>query len=386
VDWRIVRFPSISSTQTLLKEWASQGAREGVVILAERQDRGRGRRGKGWFSPPGGLACSFLLNIPASRIIPTPEIQGEGATKGHDLDSALQRADVPTSHPPTRSPSLPTSSSQQVYLYTISSITLLIGCAIARAVKDVLGVETRLKWPNDLQYEGRKLGGILCELVPYSRRAQGSSSDGVGGQAPLHHLSVVVGVGMNVNIPSSSFPANLQGTAVSLSDITGSNQPVQTLLGSLLEGVSERYPQYLQYISGPVPSGISVISLSHERAGKSRDDAIFIPPRDQGQGLEEEVGLASLQKQGQGLKEEVGLTSHQEQSQGSAEEPAFFPPFLQEWCTWSSTIGRMVRWTKGEVSNEGLVLGLSPKGSLIVRNGRGGEEEIIGGEIEVMDR
>ena len=91
----------------------------GSVVVADQQTAGRGRRGHGWFSPPGsGLYVSVVL-APATA-----------------------RAD------PARATML---------------LTLAAGVAIAEGVERAAGLTVDLKWPNDLMVAGRKLGGILAE-------------------------------------------------------------------------------------------------------------------------------------------------------------------------------------------------------------------------------
>ncbi len=106
----------IGSTNARLRELAGQGAEPFSVVVANAQTSGRGRAGKTWVSPPGGLWFSVLLRPeegPLSRLTP-----------------------------------------------------LVAGLAVSRAVKHVTGVTTSLKWPNDVLIGSGKLAGILCEAVP----------------------------------------------------------------------------------------------------------------------------------------------------------------------------------------------------------------------------
>lgn len=107
VEWH----DELGSTSDRLKELARAGAREWTVVLADRQSSGRGREGRRWESPRGGLYHSVLLR---------------------------PRAD--------RAPLVP----------------LAAGVAVAEAVSEA-GVRAELKWPNDVLVGGRKLGGILAE-------------------------------------------------------------------------------------------------------------------------------------------------------------------------------------------------------------------------------
>jgi BirA family transcriptional regulator, biotin operon repressor / biotin---[acetyl-CoA-carboxylase] ligase len=103
--------PQLESTSDRLKALAREGAAEWTAVLAETQTGGRGREGRGWASPPGGLYLSVLLR-----------------------------------------PRFP----------HVSVLPLAGGVAVAEAAAE-LHVEAALKWPNDVQVAGRKLAGILAE-------------------------------------------------------------------------------------------------------------------------------------------------------------------------------------------------------------------------------
>ena len=121
---------------------------EGLVVVADEQTAGRGRRGHTWFSPPGsGLYVSVVL-APATR----------------DAD-------------PARATTL---------------LTLAAGVALAEGIEQATGLRVDLKWPNDLQVARRKLGGILAEAS-----GAGDRSD-----------TVVVGYGINVR--PTAFPPELR--------------------------------------------------------------------------------------------------------------------------------------------------------------------------------
>jgi BirA family biotin operon repressor/biotin-[acetyl-CoA-carboxylase] ligase len=104
---------SISSTSDRLKALAREGAPEWTVVLADQQTGGRGREGRTWVSPPGGLYLSVLLR---------PRFERPGL------------------------------------------LPLAAGVAVAEAAEE-LGVRAELKWPNDVLASGRKLGGILSEAA-----------------------------------------------------------------------------------------------------------------------------------------------------------------------------------------------------------------------------
>lgn len=106
---RIIRYEQVSSTQEIARELALSGTGEGSVIVAEVQEHGRGRHGRAWLSPRGGLYASIIM-----------------------------RPD----------PLLP----------------LRVGVAIARALKEI-SISAVLKWPNDVLVRERKIAGILIEAV-----------------------------------------------------------------------------------------------------------------------------------------------------------------------------------------------------------------------------
>jgi BirA family biotin operon repressor/biotin-[acetyl-CoA-carboxylase] ligase len=106
-------FESVGSTNDVALALAETGAPEGTTVIAGMQTAGRGRRGRGWFSPPGaGLYVSLVLR-------PPNEVQ--------------------------------------------STTTLMAGVALAEGVRASTGLAAAIKWPNDLLVDGRKLAGILAE-------------------------------------------------------------------------------------------------------------------------------------------------------------------------------------------------------------------------------
>ena len=134
----------------LIHELAERGAEAGSMVVATEQLQGRGSRGRAWHSPPGGLWLSALYRPPS--------------TGGLEL------------------------------------LSVRVGLAVARALDRLVPTPVRLKWPNDLMLNGRKLGGILCEA-----RWQGEALGWIA-----------VGVGLNVRNP---VPGELRETAVSLMEL-----------------------------------------------------------------------------------------------------------------------------------------------------------------------
>jgi BirA family biotin operon repressor/biotin-[acetyl-CoA-carboxylase] ligase len=141
--------PRVSSTLDLVHELAAEGAPAGAVVLADEQIAGRGRLGRRWHSPAGqGIWLGVLHRTRAAG--------------------------------------------------SVQLASLRVGLAIVRALAS-LGVTMALKWPNDLLWQGRKLGGILCEA-----RWRGEDV-----------RWVAVGVGINVHGP---LPADLADRAAVLDE------------------------------------------------------------------------------------------------------------------------------------------------------------------------
>jgi BirA family biotin operon repressor/biotin-[acetyl-CoA-carboxylase] ligase len=161
----------------------SQAPNEGLVVVADEQTAGRGRRGHTWYSPPGsGLYVSVVL-APAA------------------------------------------STSDPVRATTL--LTLAAGVALAEGIEQATGLGVDLKWPNDLQVSRRKLGGILAE------------SSGTGGAID----TVVVGYG--VNVLSTAFPPELRDRATSLESELGRAVDRHHLLAETLAALSRRYEDLL---------------------------------------------------------------------------------------------------------------------------------------------
>ncbi|MCI5193639.1 MAG: biotin--[acetyl-CoA-carboxylase] ligase [Candidatus Electrothrix sp. AU1_5] len=151
-------FSSIASTNTVAVNKAEQGAEHGTVIHADRQTCGKGRGGRAFASPVGGLYFSLILR---------PE---------------LDLADLPL-------------------------ITLAAGTCLCSTIREVASVPVMMKWPNDLYLYERKLGGILTESGPLRL----GSRDGAG-QADF----VVIGVGINMTTRPEQFSPALRQTCIAL--------------------------------------------------------------------------------------------------------------------------------------------------------------------------
>ena len=178
---------SLDSTNTRLKQLATQGVDTGHICLAEHQTAGRGRRGRHWVSPP---ATNLYLSL-LWRYASPPDALG--------------------------------------------GLSLALGVAAARAIESCIGSQSSgnappaptIKWPNDLVWRDHKLGGILVELL--HRGSQG--------------VDVIVGVGINTHLPATAAAA-IEQRWTDLQRITGSPPPRNRLAGLLLEQLLPTLEQY----------------------------------------------------------------------------------------------------------------------------------------------
>ncbi len=145
-------FEQTTSTNDVIEKLARDGVKEGVVVFAESQTRGRGRLGRKWISPAyKGLWFSILLR---------PELRPQETTQ-----------------------------------LTVASAT-----ALCRAIQAETGLNPEIKWPNDVWVNGKKVAGVLTELSAELDRVK----------------HVILGIGVDVNLGTGEFPADLRQQATSL--------------------------------------------------------------------------------------------------------------------------------------------------------------------------
>jgi len=161
-----------NSTNTLLLSRAEAGAAAGSVLAAKHQTAGRGRRGRSWISEVGdSLTFSLLWRIPQAK--------------------------------------------------SLSGLSLAVGVAVAKSLESLGIRDITLKWPNDILLNGRKLAGVLIEVVPGPRPE-----------------AVVIGIGMNLRLPRA-MPEELRQTATSLADAGVKPPTANILLATLLVDIHE---------------------------------------------------------------------------------------------------------------------------------------------------
>jgi BirA family biotin operon repressor/biotin-[acetyl-CoA-carboxylase] ligase len=189
-------FPRIGSTNDVVHELAVAGAAEGLLVLADEQTAGRGRLDRSWWAPPGASVLMSLLLRPAL--------------------SARMAGQLP----------------------------MCLGLAAVEGIEDVTGLRPALKWPNDVVWDGRKLGGMLTEL-----RVDGERLD-----------YAVLGLGLNVNLTFDEppgrcreamaasapiIPETFSTTAVSLRMAAGRPVDRAALVIALLERCEAWYERLL---------------------------------------------------------------------------------------------------------------------------------------------
>lgn len=145
-------FEQTTSTNDVVEKLARDGVKEGVVVFAESQTKGRGRLGRVWSSPVRkGLWFSILLR---------PDLRPQETTQ----------------------------------------LTIAAATALWRAIHGVTGISAEIKWPNDILIRGKKVVGILTELSAEVDRVK----------------HVTLGIGVDVNLTASEMPADLRRLATSL--------------------------------------------------------------------------------------------------------------------------------------------------------------------------
>ena len=177
-----------NSSNEVGKRLADQGCADGLVVVAEEQTRGKGRLARGWFSPMGcGVWCSVIL----------------------------------------RPPFMPSEASK---------CTLLAAVAVIKAINKYKGVNAKIKWPNDVLLEGKKMVGILTEM-----------------SAEFGKINyIVIGTGINTNVPKSIVPDELKDLAISVADVA--EEPIQRvqILADYLKNIEDLYETVLKNGFGPV--------------------------------------------------------------------------------------------------------------------------------------
>lgn len=167
----------IDSTNDWAKELAKLGAQEGTVVIAETQTAGHGRLSREWISPKGGLWFSVILR---------PETNSTEA----------------------------------------ANLMFIAGLAVARVLHKLYGLNTEVKWPNDVLVDGKKVCGILGETNAAYKIAS----------------FVILGIGINANFDvDSALPEALRETVTSLQTMLGQKVKLEELFMALMEEIERLY-------------------------------------------------------------------------------------------------------------------------------------------------
>lgn len=176
------QFDVLESTNVTAVAAAKAGAAEGTVIVAARQEGGHGRMKRVWNSPLGGLWFTIILR---------PQIDPQ----------------------------------------FVAQVTLLAGVAVAKALRRIYATDAvKIKWPNDLLLDGKKVCGILSEL----QLDENGAID-----------YAVVGIGVNVALKESDFPAELRNLAASLNMSLHKDYTCREVLDAILEEFASLYEDWL---------------------------------------------------------------------------------------------------------------------------------------------
>ncbi len=209
--FEIRRYEEIDSTNTE----ARRLMRDGLVVVAERQSAGKGRRGRSWLSSDtGNLYFSLLLK---------PEIVPEKA---------------------------PMLTLVMAYSVARAILRLTKGAQIASEPLDATHTDdgfVKIKWPNDLVIAGKKVCGILTEMHLSQSACGEREAEHMQAETPQIE-DVVIGVGINVN--GGTFPEELEDKATSLALAFGGACGVEfdkeTLLQNVLLEFKEQYLEFLK--------------------------------------------------------------------------------------------------------------------------------------------
>jgi BirA family biotin operon repressor/biotin-[acetyl-CoA-carboxylase] ligase len=170
-------FEQTTSTNDVIEKLARDGVKEGAVVFAESQTKGRGRLGRQWSSPTRkGLWLSILLR---------PDLRPQETTQ----------------------------------------LTVATATALWRAIHKATGLRPEIKWPNDILIRGKKLVGILTELSAEVDRVR----------------HVTLGIGVNVNQTASDFPPDLRKLATSLRLEASRTVPRAELAATILHELDHDY-------------------------------------------------------------------------------------------------------------------------------------------------
>lgn len=196
----VIIYDETDSTNERAKELGNEGCVHGTLVLSDMQTAGKGRMGRLFSSPKGhGIYMSLLIKP--------------------DLDATI-----------------------------ISQITLLTALAISHSLDKIYSINTSIKWPNDILYNGKKIVGILTELSTSPVKAPTTH-----GYADMDYSYfkdfktnvsyVVIGIGINVN--NDNFPSEIKDTASSLFLETKQKMEFEPIITEIFNSFSCLYKEFI---------------------------------------------------------------------------------------------------------------------------------------------
>ncbi len=177
---KVYYFDEIDSTNEYAKKLINDNIDEGTLIVADSQNKGKGRLDRKWLSNKGdGIFLSLILK---------PNIE----------------------------------------LFSIMQVTLLAGISVCNAIKSCTGLDAKIKWPNDIIIDNKKVCGILTEI-----------------NAQIDKISyVILGIGINVN--NSKFDVALENKATSIFLQINKKFERQKIIATFLQDFESKYFKYIK--------------------------------------------------------------------------------------------------------------------------------------------
>lgn len=177
----LVCLDEIDSTNARARRLAEAGGAAGTVVIADRQSAGRGRLGRRWESPSAvNLYCSILLR-----------------------------------------PQIPVQQAPQ--------LTFLSAVAVVETLNQLYKLSARVKWPNDILVDGKKIAGLLNEMSAETEQ--------------IHF--VILGIGVNLNMSAEQFPEELNYPATSVLLETGAKVDRVVFVRTFLQRMDSCYGEFL---------------------------------------------------------------------------------------------------------------------------------------------
>ena len=276
----IIYLDTVDSTNRFAKRASLEGCQDGTVIVSECQTSGRGRLGRDWHSGRGkGIWMSVVLR---------PSIAPED----------------------------------------VQIITLAAAVAVVKAIKYVTGIETAIKWPNDIILDGKKLCGILTEMSCEVERVS----------------FLILGIGINVSHNKEDFPQDLRDIATSLKIFSKSNETSSIFNRSeIIKRVLFELEQMYNKIN---------------------------------------IGAANETDQ-QNIDVKTGNDNGQQFITAETNNYIAQQFIASEWRKYSLTLGKEINVTGRNTQFTGIAEDITNDGRLIVRGHDGVQHELLSGEVSI---